>query len=237
MFKEFNDSYERKNLVILTSALKPSQTLKIDKETRYKQTIDALKIVKEKFANDIVFFVDGSPEQLTKEESQEISKYVSGIVNCNGDKQIMEFSEKGRKSLAENVLIYKTLLLFKNRVDLSKVKRIFKLSSRTFLNDNFDLEEHQQKGKYVFKKRDPTWIKTQIKDEFNHSYNTRFYSFCISLLDEYMSVLDKNIKDMLQYDVDTEHAHFHNVDKLKVVELNSTKCYGYIAAKGEKEEY
>mgnify|MGYP006290572221 FL=1 len=52
-----------KNLFIVTSALNTGIGV-IDPDTRYQQTIEGLKNLREKCPNDIILFADGSPNMV-----------------------------------------------------------------------------------------------------------------------------------------------------------------------------
>ena len=66
---------------------------------------------------------------------------------------------------------------------------------------------------------------------------TRMYSFCPSLITDYLSVLQNSFQDVLKYQIDTEHAHFKNIDKKYLVELDTIQCQGVVAGSGELEKY
>ena len=150
-----------KPLFIVTSALNADMG-SISREDRFEQTLKGLLTLRQKVPDAIVLLTDGSPHKLEKEKLQALSRYANFVADFSGDTQINQFSVNHRKSEAENVLLIKTLLLFKQDVGMMKllhsVNRIFKLSGRTDILSDFNLEEHNHFGKYVFKKRIPTWL-------------------------------------------------------------------------------
>jgi hypothetical protein len=91
----------------------------------------------------------------------------------------------------------------------------------------------------VFKKSIPSWLppQTQLESGCDHLYITRMYSFCVSLLDNYLDSLPKIYEKVNQYGVDTEHAHFGVINKNLVVEFNDLYCEGVLAGTGQKESY
>lgn len=231
-----------KNLFIVTSALNTGIGI-IDPDTRYQQTVEGLKNLREKCPNDIILFADGSPN-LVKDE------YVKGIgelVNINAyfgaGGPVQEFASTGRKSEAEVAMLFYALVEFKRNPDFAKmlsgVKRIFKYSARSILNDNFDISKYEnQFGKYVFKKSIPSWMdehrKTNITD---HLYITRFYSMCPSLLDNYLDRLQVILRNIQQHSIDTEHAHYMCLDKRYVVEFDTIGVEGIMGGTGQREIY
>jgi len=230
-----------KNLFIVTSALEPRVGV-ITKEDRFKQTIATLQNLKQKVPEALILFTDGSPVPCDPEYVKEISKLVHIEVYWHEDAQIKDFGMFGKKSEAEILLLLKTLTLLKQNPNLQKVmssvKRIFKYSARSLLQDEFSIGIYDNSnlyGKYVFKERIPTWI--DDKSITTHLLITRLFSLCPSLLDDYMQTLIKILNSCMSYGIDTENAHFREIDKKYLVELRRLYCEGIMAGTGKKEVY
>ena len=231
-----------KNLILFTSALKTNFG-KIDFETRCKETIEALESVRKHFPNDVILFTDGSPFPIENEPIlQDVAKYVNAIVCWNQDGDLQNLAKDGQKSAMELLMVFKMLVALRSNPELMKltheIKRIWKYSSRTTLNDSFNPKEHDHFGKYVFKKRIESWMSEERKKNITDNLLiTRMYSFCPSLITDYLSVLQNSFQDVLKYQIDTEHAHFKNIDKKYLVELDTIQCQGVVAGSGELEKY
>ena len=232
-----------KTLFIVTSALNPEMGI-INRQDRFNQTLDGLKSIREKMPDAIVLMVDGSPNKIEEEKVKALKEYVNFFADFSQDKEILQFSTTGRKSEAENVLLYKTLLLLKQvkqvegfKEVIDSVNRIVKLSGRTILTDSFDISEHNHPGKYVFKTRMPTWIADARKEFATDLLITRMYSFCPTLIDNYMNLCSINVNLINQTHIDTEHAHFVNINKDLLVELHTIHCQGIMAGNGTVENY
>lgn len=227
-------------LFIVTSALNPRMGV-ISRENRLQQTIDGLKSLREKCPDAIVLLVEGSPDKVEQEKIKELSDYVDMVADFSGDKDIAQFASVGRKSEAENVLMLKTMMLLKNEPGLMKLKqsvsRIYKLSGRTIINDGFDIIDHNHFGKYIFKKRMPTWIQGERAGIFTDLLITRLFSFCSSLIDDYLVMCQRNIGVIVDTGVDTEHAHFFNINPDYLIELDDIHCQGTMASTGATEIY
>ena len=168
-----------KNLFIVTSALKPNVGV-INENDRFTQTIDTLKSLRTHVPDAILLFSDGSPNEVEQEKYQEIAKYVNGIIPWNMDEDIQKLGGAGAKSLVESVMVIKMLFALKQNPELAKmmssVKRIFKYSARTVLTDDFQISDYDDSfGKYVFKKRIPTWMNDKRKEYADHLYITRMF--------------------------------------------------------------
>jgi hypothetical protein len=145
------------------------------------------------------------------------------------------YSKNGMKSQAENAMLYAVLLHLRNDPKfgpiMKSVKRIFKYSARSTLLDGFDISHYENMfGKYVFKTRIPSW-----KDRMDSLLITRLFSFCPSLLDNYLEVIRNNM--VLLDQMDTEHAHWINIPKEHLVEFDRLYCSGIMAGTGQTEHY
>ena len=227
-------------LFIVTSALYPRMGV-ISREVRLQQTIEGLESIRKKCPEAIVILAEGSPDKISEEKIKTLSEYVDLVADFSGDKDIAQFAAIGRKSEAENVLMLKTMLLLKQEPSLMKLRhslsRIYKISGRTILNNRFDVVDHDHFGKYVFKKRMPTWIQGEAAETFTDLLITRLFSFCPSLIDDYMVMCQRNIGVIIDAGVDTEHAHFFNINPDYLIELDDIHCQGTMASTGATEIY
>jgi hypothetical protein len=230
---------ERK-LFIVTSALNATLGA-ITPEERLEQTIQGLKTIRKVVPESIVLFVDGSPEKVEEEKILAISDFVDFVADFSTDDVVSQFAKHRKKSEAENALMLKTLLLLKQEPNmmrmLQSVNRIFKLSARTDLSENFNPYEHDIWGKYVFKNRIPTWIQSEKSEFFTDLLITRLFSFCPSLIDDYFITCRRNIEVIMDTGVDTEHAHFFNINRELLVEIDKLNCQGIVATTNTLEIY
>lgn len=228
------------NLFIVTSAINAAIGA-VSRDDRIKQTLDGLKILREQQPNAIIILTDGSPVAIEKDVIKQFAPYINLAMNWSSDKDITDFAQAGRKSEAECVLLIKTIMMIQKEPQLMQmmqgIKRIYKISARTNLLEEFNDEEHDHFGKYVFKTRIPTWLTGERKNEFSHLLITRMYSFCPSLLSDYLQTLHKIMGGILKYHVDTEHAHYFYINKEYLIELDQIHCMGIVAGSGQSETY
>ena len=229
-----------KILFIVTSALNADMGV-ISRNDRLDQTMKGLISIRKYVPDAIILLADGSPQQVEPEKLKILSHFANFAADFSTDAQISELAVNHRKSEAENLLLLKTLMLLRqdesmNEV-MSHVGRIVKISARTDLTDGFDIEEHMVEGKYVFKKRMPTWLTDSLNEFATDLLITRMFSFCPTLMDDYMKLCETNIALVLQTRIDTEHAHFVNINKDLLVELDEIHCTGIVAGTGTVENY
>ena len=208
-------------------------------EQRLKQTIETLQNVRLRLPESIIVFADCSVFPLTDEEKSVLSPMCNLFMDLSAEPNTYNFSKNGMKSHAENAMLFAILMTFKNHPQVSQilpsVRRIFKLSARSILDKEFDISHYENLfGKFVFKKRIPTWMNGS-KPGKDHLYITRLFSFCPSLIDTYLTVIQNNMA-LLDY-LDTEHAHFVNVPQKYMVEFDTIYCSGILAGNGEIEYY
>ncbi len=226
-----------KNLFIVTSALQANIGV-VGNEERLKQTIDTLENLKEKVPDAMVLLVDGSPHNIDEDIKKRISEYCQAIwFNTHPD--VYAMASSGRKSEAEIIMMFNTLLQIKQNKSIHEIKRIFKYSARTTLENDFDINEYDNLyGKYVFKKSIPSWMSPERKINItDHLYITRMFSFCPSLIDNYLQTLQPILNNVITHGIDTEHSHYLCLDKRYVIEFDRLKCAGIVAGSGETERY
>ena len=227
-------------LFIITSALNPNMGV-VSREDRLKQTIEGLESLREKCPDALVILAEGSPFKVEDEKIKQLEELVNFVADFSGDKDIGQFASIGKKSEAENVLMLKVLMLLKNEPGLMRimhsVRRVYKLSARTVINKGFNTVDHDHFGEYVFKKRMPTWLAGDAAETFTDLLITRLFSFCPSLIDDYSIVCRRNLGVIRDAGVDTEHAHFFNIEQDRLVELDEIHCQGVMASTGAIEIY
>jgi hypothetical protein len=231
------------DLFIVTSALKTSIGV-IDDETRIRQTIEGLQSLRKAAPDAIIFLVDASSRMVDEATMVTVTQYCDRSISFFGDEDLMSLANAGLKSQAEITLLFKTLSIIKQHPELQKmmagVRRVFKLSARTNMLEGYDPKAYDnQYGKYVFKKAMPSWLppQKQLESGCDHLYITRMYSFCISLFDNYLNTLPAIYQTINQHGVDTEHAHYGNIDKGFSVEFEKLYCQGVLAGNGQLEAY
>jgi hypothetical protein len=233
----------KNDLFIVTSALRTSIGV-IDDETRLKQTIEGLQSLRKAAPDAIIMLVDASSRMVDEATMAQVAQYCDRTISFFGDEDLMSLANAGLKSQAEITLLFKTLSIIKRHPELqqmmSGVRRVFKLSGRTNMLEGYDPKAYDNLyGKYVFKKRIPSWLSPhkQVESDCNHLYITRMYSFCISLFDNYLNILPEIYRTVNEFGVDTEHAHFGNTDKNLTVEFENLYCEGVLAGNGQTEKY
>jgi hypothetical protein len=227
-----------KDLFIITSSIKPVMGV-FNAEQRMNQTIETLQNVRQRLPESIIVFADCSVFPLTDQEKSILAPMCNIFMDLSSEPNTYNLSKNGMKSHAENAMLFSVLMNLKNHPQLAQllpnVRRIFKLSARSILDKEFDISHYENLfGKFVFKKRISSWM-NNCKPGEDHLYITRMFSFCPSLIDTYLAVIQNNMA-LLDH-LDTEHAHFVNIPQKYTVEFDTIYCTGILAGTGEIEYY
>ena len=177
-----------KYLFIVGSCVQPAKIGHFTDEERFNQTIRTLENIRERVPGAIILFIDASVRTMTQEQKNKLTNRANYAIDISNNPVVRQLSEHGQQSLAETVLLMNALHLLKNNPQFNRllpsIKGIFKITGRSILNEKFDVSEYSDVfGKFVFKKRIPTWM---AGGEISHLLITRLYYICPSLIDKYM---------------------------------------------------
>lgn len=219
-----------KSIFIITSCLRPAIGV-FSPDERLKQTLETVDSIRKKSPDSFMILSDVSIEPLTEKYEELVSK-VDLFLDLSNVDFLSHFTKNGMKSQGECAMMHVVLDYLEHNPDLLKdVDRIFKITGRLQLDDGFDIKEYDGlNGKYVFKKRIPTWMNQPIHGA-THVFDTRLWSMCTSLIGVHTQALEKVFP--LLGPIDLEHAYFAVLDKEKVVEFDKVHCRGQVASTGE----
>jgi hypothetical protein len=199
----------------------------ISMEDRYKQTLETFESIRNKTEDSFILFTDSSPTPIEKYKWDVIKSKVDLVLNLSDDPQVQQFNAHEQlKSFGENNLVLRSIGFLKSMYDFKTMNgRMFKLGARAKLQDNFNIRDYDNtQGKFIFKKRIASWMPSEVQARFGstHILETRMFSWCISLVDEYELIVQNNFQ-LLNNGLDTEHCHFLNIPKDKLLEFDKTR--------------
>lgn len=230
------------NIFIVPSSIQPLFGV-IDYEERYRQTLKTIQSIKENVKGEfIIVLADSSAKKLSSEKTQALKDSVNLFLDFYDDEKAQYFNSNWMKSHGENYLLYNSIRAIKDiylgnyNLELQSIAgRMYKLGGRCALLPSLNIKEHtDEDGKYVFKKRLSTWRNLEQQKVYNstHLLETRFYSWSLNLVDDYLNIIEKNF-ELFSHGLDTEHAHLINIPPDKLVEKNKMHVGCYIAASGQ----
>lgn len=208
------------NIFIITSCLNAKVGV-IDHETRYSQTLNTIKSIRDKVKDSIIVFVDSSPIPVSDEKMKAIRALCDYSVALFNHSIALEMGEKGLKTPGEayNMIVAIDIIRSFNPKD---IKRIFKITGRAELTDDFHIEDYDNLlGKFVFKTRNKSWMSPALE-----LVDTRLWSFDFADIEDVAKMMSNIYNDYFTTGWDMEHLIFKMVPKDKLVEKDviGLKC-------------
>ena len=239
-----------KNIVLLTSAVYTNYGIYTPQQ-RIQQTLDTAKSAKKYIPDATIILVDNSKTDVQNDDSAELNELIDLVdyyIDNSDDEDIKYFHANVTnydigKNAMEAMGLFKALTYIVNNdtltKELQKSSRVFKLSGRYQVTDKFDIKNFDNKntkGKYVFKKAQPSWI-PPADTGVTTLLQTRLWSFDTDLILETANMYKDIIENMVstfnqgKY-IDNEHSMAKFVPKDKLVELDTVGLQGNIAPNG-----
>lgn len=248
-----------KPLFIITSAIVTDVGI-FEPPIRILQTLATIDSIQAKYPDAKFLLVEGGGPL---DENYELWKTLRGrchaYINLTDNDQIKQLHERYfrtsknknemggitgiSKTLAETIIMITALNELQNNPELkplTEVDRVFKISGRYQLSPLFDTAVYDDpavKGKYVFKKRTPSWMPQAAPitgTEFG--FVSRMWSFDIDQLADVIAKYDTIIADCLELTaktyIDIEHLLYKHIGLDNTVELDYIHLFGSIAPTG-----
>jgi len=247
-------------LFIITSAINTNAGL-FDPGTRMFQTAGTIDSIKKIYPNAKLLLVEGG-EPFDEEEPfwKSIKLRCDAYLNLQSNDQIKflhsqyfkttqhKYEMGGTiglsKTIAELTLMHNVLTSLHTNPDLNflteGVDRVFKITGRYQLSPMFnELVYEDQNDKYVFVKRQKSWIDNAEENlGVDSQFSSRLWSFGINKLDEAVEIMEDMLEDCVQittkHYIDMEHLlckHFGSSEDL--IELEHTHLFGNIGPNGQ----
>jgi len=210
------------HIFIITSCLNAKVGM-IDHETRYNQTLNTIKSIRDRVEDSIIVFVDSSPTPVSDDKLETIKHQCDYFVYLFNHSRALEMGEHGLKTPGEAYNMIVAFDIIRSN-GIQNVKRIFKITGRAELTDDFDINYYNSdevNGKYVFKKRNQSWMARSLE-----LVDTRLWSFDYNMLEEVANVMVSVYNDYFNTGWDMEHLVFKIINKDKLIEKDilGLKC-------------
>lgn len=203
-------------------------------EQRFEQTLETLKSIDDKCPNNLKIIFDNSTVPIDDSYLKTIGGWNNTwFLDMGKHEYVNLYSINGHRSLAETYSFMGMLEWFKQQNFVGK--RIYKLSGRYRLNDNFVLDDPSYKNAFVFPDALESWMDDNVRKtvEVNYLYRLRLWHMDFNLLDTFQKELPQIFEDCGKYGIDVEHSYYKHLHKYNVVEVPKIGVSGYIAPSGE----
>lgn len=173
-------------LFLITSAIRTRHGI-FSTEERLNQTITTLDSIKKYAPESKIILLESSAESsITDEEAAILNPYLIALLNFNHDQQVKDiYNAAGdnwdvAKNITELTVFGKALnFILKEQPQLMDgIDRVFKLSGRYTLNENFNMEVHNEsKNQYVFSSRRPSTFPIFVTNGLTQQVMSRLWSW------------------------------------------------------------
>jgi hypothetical protein len=212
-----------------------------DTQTRLEQTIETCKSIRNKCDAEIIV-LDGGYQDITEQERDTLSKYIDRFYSFADAENVRQIQQVPNHDIVKNMIEIIIFGSFFDKVDSEgwreKYKRIFKMSGRYTLNDNFNYDKHMQaKDKVVIRGPFTSQFPTNITGGVRLQYMSRLWSFDAFLLpyikDTYLDMFN-HMSERLNNKgyIDIEHLLFHHIGVELVENIGVLGVQGNIAPNG-----
>lgn len=240
-----------KFLFLVGSALKHFQEDKFsayDEEQRFNQTLETIECIRKKVPESYVVVFESSCKSINEKQKETLKEKADLFLDFYDEpviKQLYENLEKRPelitygKSLLETRGLLNTLYTIRNHNLFGDSQRVFKLTGRYLLNDDFDIQDYQSKfleGKYVVKRYEylpqesESFDEKELENVYAYLYGakgmmiTGMWSFDRMLFNEAVEALEKAfvyMEKMIQYTAgtDVEHSLYRFINKKNIISI------------------
>jgi hypothetical protein len=223
------------SIFFINSALRVSNLSVYSYEERVEQMMETLDSIDKYCPVNLKYIFDSSVVKPDPKHLQQLSRK-SQVVWCGNIPQVSEFSSYGTygsRGIAETIAFIHFITWFKS-LNMYQGSRIYKLSGRYRLNDNFVADDPSYKDAFVFAAPEKSWMSDERKQESGayQMYKLRLWHMDGSLLDTFYARLPAILQDCATYGIDVEHSYYKHLSRYKTVEVRKIGVCGNTAPDG-----
>jgi len=226
-------------LFVMTSAINTKHGV-FHKSTRLRQTKETIGSINTHCPNSDIIVIDGGERDLDDFEKTAFFSDVLKFTNYSNDANVKSIQKTNNHDIVKNMIeIYMFVKMFEDDIALLKrYKRVFKISGRYQLNENFSRESHlSQSGKIIISGERQSQFDPKITGGATRQYMSRLWSFDSSLSEEIADTYKAMFEDMKTrlaeggY-IDIEHLLYKHLRKEIVVNFSPIGIEGSLAPIG-----
>lgn len=208
-------------------------------QNRFYETLKTFDSIRQKVPKAKIISIDNSTIPLTEHQIESIKLKVDYFLQIDHNIFTKFTNDIGSKGMGEAYIMHEALKIIENNDLLGK--RIFKITGRYYLAKSFDISFYDNPeliGKFAHKINQ--WDVS--KDNFvNHRervvyFETRLWSFCGSLFNEYKNLLQIIFSTMItsigEPMCNLEMCHWMHTPRDKIFEIETAHVEGFTADNG-----
>jgi hypothetical protein len=240
-----------KFLFLVGSALKHFQEDKFsayDEQQRFEQTLETIECIRKKVPNSYVVLFECSSKSIDEKQKDILKEKTDLFLEfCEEPvlKAIYENLEERPelitygKSLLETRGLLNTLYVIQKHNIFNDSQRVFKLTGRYLLNDDFDIQDYESKfleGKYIVKRYEylsqetENYNEKELENVYAYLYGakgmmvTGLWSFDRMLFTDTIEALERAftyMEKMIQFTAgtDVEHSLYRFINKKNIIDI------------------
>jgi len=209
-------------------------------EERLEQTISTCKSIREKAPVDIIL-LDGGSENLSLDEQNKLKDYIDAFYSFSDGESIKEIQRMDNWDIVKNmieIIMFGSFFDQKQEELSKKYSRIFKMSGRYRLNDDFNYDTHYNAtDKIIIRGPYTSQFTSEITGGVTLQYMSRLWSFDAKLTPYISETYKKMFAHMVDrinsrgY-IDIEHLLFAHLEQDKIQHIEKIGVEGNIAPNG-----
>jgi hypothetical protein len=225
-----------KNLFLLSSAINAKHGIYSPRE-RFNQTLATCVSIKKRCPNSDIIMVDGGLKPANESQIEKLSPYITDFMFYGDRLPVQEIQKSTNHDIVKNLIEIFMFTDVLDGPDFSQYSRIFKISGRYTLNENFDVSKHV--GPIVIRGPYTSQFPPHVTGGIELQYMSRLWSFDISQ-HEYVAEVYKKMYEHMKRRlddggyVDIEHLLYHHLDKNLVTNIEKIGVSGHIAPNGSE---
>lgn len=213
-------------------------------EQRLAQTIDTIKSIKDRVDDPLIVLLELAGTPPTEQQKQTLMDNCDHLIDFSSDPAVQSLYTSDNwdvvKNVTEVMCFGRALNMLHNDINLFKgVDRIFKMSGRYVLTDDFKIDFYDQYSTQSFVVIGPTCTSQFPKQvtECDGQYMARLWSWPTTLTPEVVGVYDNSLNFMYErlskggY-ADIEHVLYKFLDPAKLLQIPKLGVRGNIAPNG-----
>lgn len=219
-------------IFFINSALGAKHLSIFSTEERFADTVKTVESIDKYCPDSIKYLFDSSSLDVPKGYFDKLTEMGVRVVDISKNTNVRKFSNLGHKAITECLSLMYFLDWFNDNMRYSK--RIYKLSGRYQLNENFKPVEDIERN-FIFSKAKDSWMSQDMIDRsmVNKYYDTTLWSMDFSKLPIFQKELKNILLDCERYSIDIEHAFYKNLKKYEIKEVDKIGVCGKSASDGE----
>ena len=239
-----------KFLFLVGSALKHFQEDKFsayDEQQRFEQTLETIECIRKKVPNSYVVLFECSSKSIDEKQKDILKEKTDLFLEFYNEPVIQAIYENLEarpelitygKSLLETRGLLNTLYVIQKHNIFNDSQRVFKLTGRYLLNDDFDIQDYESKfleGRYVIKRyeylsQEMENYEKELENVYAHLYGARgmmitgLWSFDRMLFTDTIEALERAfvyMEKMIQFTAgtDVEHSLYRFINKKNIIDI------------------